>query len=227
MSQPTEPARDETRNAVQPETPPPSPFLRRVLRRESTSPRSVAVVVLAIVVTVLCGYALLEALVHLVGQPSWLIEPQYAVEGLAKLPDSLSPILLGALGAVIFMVGLFFFLGAVLPGRRPRHVLNGWTASMRATESGIPTDRIGVVVDDGVLAASLARRARTAANVQREQVMVVVSRKLVVVNVRPTSGVPVDRELISGAVEEEVRRMQLEPEPAVRIVVAESGVVGA
>ena len=79
------------------------------------------------------------------------------------LPDGVPPLLLGVTGAVMAMAGLFFFLNAVLPGRRARHLL--------------PDRRAAVVVDDEVIASALARRARLAANVTQEQVMVIVSQE--------------------------------------------------
>jgi hypothetical protein len=111
------------------------------------------------------------------------------------------------------MAGLFFFLNAVLPGRRARHV--------------VPDRRAAVVVDDEVIASALARRARLAANVSQEQVMVTVSRQQVEVNVRPTSGVPLSPNAVLAAVTDELREMELTPAPEARINVASSGVIGA
>jgi hypothetical protein len=84
-----------------------------------------------------------------------------------------------------------------------------------------------VVVDDEVIASSLARRARLAANVAPEQVMVVVSQRRIVVNVRPTSGVPVNQDALLAAVKSELGDMTLDPPPDVQINVADSGVIGA
>ncbi|MDF2049958.1 hypothetical protein P2Q66_08415, partial [Arthrobacter sp. Cr_A7] len=78
-----------------------------------------------------------------------------------------------------------------------------------------------------VIASSLARRARLAANVTPEQVMVVVSQRQVLVNVRPTSGVPVDEGTVLSAIQDELDQMALDPSPAARVNVAPSGVVGA
>ena len=148
----------------------------RILKRETHSSRAVVSVIAAVLVMAVCGYALLETAVRAIGQPPWLVDPQTAAERVVALPAGIPPLLLGVTGAVIAMAGLFFFLNAVLPGRRARHLL--------------PDRRAAVVVDDEVIAAALARRARLAANVSQEQVMVVVSRNQVMVNVRPTSGVP-------------------------------------
>lgn len=189
------------------------PAMSRILRRETHSSRAGAASIAAILVIVLCVYALLEAGVRAIGQPPWLTNPSTAAERIIALPDGISPLLLGASGAVIAMVGLFFFLHAVLPGRRARHLLRD--------------PRTAVVVDDEVLASALARRARTAANVTPEQVMVVVSRQMVVVNVRPTSGSRVSEEAVLSAVRAELEEMSPVPMPAVRVNLASSGVIGA
>ena len=189
------------------------PGIRTILRRETRSSRGVAAGVAAIFVIAVCVYGLLESALRAIGQPPWLIDPQTAAERLVDLPAGISPLLLGATGAVLAMFGLVFLLNAVLPGRRARHLLED--------------RRVGVVVDDEVIASSLARRARAAANVTQEQVMVVVSQRLVVVNVRPTSGVPVREEAVQSAVEDELRAMAPSPMPDIRVNVAVSGVVGA
>lgn len=190
-----------------------APEMQKVLARETTSSRAAAAVIAALLVIGLCGYALLETAVRAVGQPPWLIDPQTAAERATALPAGIPPLLLGVTGAVLFAAGLFFFLNAVLPGRRARHVL--------------ADPRAGVVVDDEVIASALARRARLAANVTQEQVMVVVSRRQVLVNVRPTSGVPLRAADVQAAVQAELREMALSPMPEVRVNLASSGVIGA
>jgi hypothetical protein len=185
----------------------------RILKRETRSSRAVPAVIAAVLVIVLCGYALLETAVRAIGQPPWLVDPETAAEQIVALPSGVPPLLLGSLGAVLVMVGLYFFLNAVLPGRRARHLLQD--------------RRAAVVVDDQVMASALARRARLAANVTQEQVMVTVSRNHVVVSVRPTSGVPLKAETVLAAVQEELREMGPSPMPDVRVNVASAGVIGA
>ncbi len=187
--------------------------LQRILKRETRSSRAGMAGLAAALVIAACVYALLESALRAIGQPPWLIDPQTAAERLTALPGGISSLLLGSLGGVVAMVGLIFFLNAVLPGRKSRHLLQD--------------PRAGVVVDDEVIASALARAARTAANVTQEQVMVVVSQRLVVVNVRPTSGVPLHEERILAAVEDELRKMAPSPMPSVRVNVATSGVIGA
>lgn len=185
----------------------------RIVKRETHTSRAVVSVIAAGLVMALFGYALLETGVRAIGQPPWLVDPQTAAERVVALPAGIPPLLLGVTGAVIAMAGLFFFLNAVLPGRRARHLL--------------PDRRAAVVVDDEVIAAALARRARLAANVAKEQVMVVVSRNRITVNVRPTSGVPLRPDAVLEAVRREVEEMGPWPMPEVRIQVSTAGVVGA
>lgn len=185
----------------------------RIVKRETHTSRAVVSVIAAGLVMVVFGYALLETGVRAIGQPPWLVDPQTAAERVVALPAGIPPLLLGVTGAVIAMAGLFFFLNAVLPGRRARHLL--------------PDRRAAVVVDDEVIAAALARRARLAANVAKEQVMVVVSRNRITVNVRPTSGVPLRPDAVLEAVRREVEEMGPWPMPEVRIQVSTAGVVGA
>ncbi|MGP0222324.1 MULTISPECIES: DUF6286 domain-containing protein [unclassified Paenarthrobacter] len=187
--------------------------MSRILSRETHSSRAGAAGIAAVLVIIVCVYALLESVVRAIGQPPWLVDPGTAAERIIALPAGISPLLLGASGAVIAMVGLFFLLQAVLPGKRARHLLRD--------------ARTAVVVDDEVLASALARRARTAANVTQEQVMVVVSQQQVIVNVRPTSGIRVSREAILTAVQAELEEMSPVPMPTVRVNLATSGVIGA
>ncbi|WP_230854341.1 DUF6286 domain-containing protein [Arthrobacter terrae] len=187
-------------------------LMRRVLRRESHSSRAALSTVAAVTVTVIAVYFLLESALRALGQPPWLADPLTAAQRVADLPEGIEPGLLAALGALLALLGLVFFFTAVLPGKRSRHV--------------IADDRIAVVADDEVIASALARCARLAAGVTREQVLVVLSRRAVTVNIRPTSGVPVDESAVHAAVQEEAGRMALEPRPQVRINVAAVGVVG-
>jgi hypothetical protein len=184
-----------------------------ILKRETHSSRAVPSMIAALLVIALCVYALLETAVRAIGQPPWLVDPQTAAERVVALPAGIPPLLLGALGAVLVMAGMFFFLNAVLPGRRARHLLRD--------------RRAAVVVDDEVIASALARRARVAANLSQEQVMVTVSRQQVHVDVRPTSGLPLSPDAVRAAVQDELREMGPSPAPDVRVNVTSAGVIGA
>lgn len=183
-----------------------------VVRREMHSSRAVPSTIAAALVVLAALYVLLEAALKALGQESWLTTPEAAAAWLGALPGNVPTALLSTAGALVFLVGLFFFLSAVLPGRRARLT--------------IPNERAAVVVDAEVLASSLARRARVAAGVGPEQVLVTIARKLVTVEVRPTSGTPVNEDAVRAAVHDELERTAVEPVPEIRIAVAESGVIG-
>lgn len=185
----------------------------RILSRETRSSRAPAAVIAALLVIVVAVWALLEVILAGIAQPAWLLDPQSVLHAVGRFPEGADRLLLGAAGAVLAMAGLVFLLNAVLPGRRARHVLSD--------------RRAAVVVDDEVIASALARRARYAAQVTQEQVMVVVSQRSAVVNIRPTSGMPVNVEQVREAVEAELADMAPAPLPAVHVNVTSAGVVGA
>lgn len=185
---------------------------RHILRRESHSARSGASIIAALVVATAALYFLLESVLAALGQPAWLASPGTMLQWLADLPGDTPRVLLGAVGVLLAIFGLIFFCHGVLPGRRARHVLSH--------------PRVAIVVDDEVVASALAKAARMAAGVTREQVMVVVSARQVQVNVRPTSGSVLSESHIKGAVEAQLADMGLDPVPSVNVKLAESGVIG-
>lgn len=189
-----------------------SRLTNRLIRREMHSSRAVPAAIVAVLVILACLYVMLEAALKALGQDPWLLGPEEAAAWIGSLPAGVTPALLGAAGALLFLAGLIFFLSAVLPGRRAR--------------LSIPNGRAAVVVDAEVLASSLARRARVAAGVTPEQVLVTVGRRSVEVQVVPTSGIPVDEQSVQEAVEDELRRTIVDPVPEVRVAVAPTGVIG-
>ncbi|MBF4994726.1 hypothetical protein ITX31_11470 [Arthrobacter gandavensis] len=192
--------------------PPTAGSTARIVRRETHAARTVPAVIAAVLGILFCLYVLLEAVLQSLGQDEWLIDPPTFAHWLAGLPRDADPLMLGLAGALIFLAGLWFFLMAVLPGRRARYAL--------------PNPRAAVVVDAEVLASSLARRARLTAGVTSEQVLVTVGRTRVEVRVRPTSGIPVDPEALRAAVEDELALTGLQPLPAVSVLVSTVGAIG-
>lgn len=188
------------------------PATARIIRREMHASRAAASIFAAVLVSVAAVYVLFEAALKVFGQEPWLIDPDLAWQWAGNLPDGVDRLMLGAVGALIFLIGLYFFLSGILPGRRSRHVM--------------PNPRAAVVVDNEVIASSLARRARTEAGVTPEQVVVSVARRLIEVNVRPTSGIPVNEAAIAQAVEDELRRTSVKPMPDVRVKLSTEGVIG-
>ncbi|MEE1621837.1 DUF6286 domain-containing protein [Zafaria sp. Z1313] len=184
----------------------------RIEARELTSARSGAAITAAVVVALLCLYLMFEAAMKSIGQPAWVKSPDEWWAWLSGLPGTADPFLLAAGSLAVLALGLFLLLSGLLPGRRARHAM--------------PDPRAVVIVDNEVIAATLARRARLEAGVAPEQVLVVVSRQLVEVQVRPTSGIPVAAGAVQAAVEDELRTNRIDPLPEVKVRIAESGVVG-
>ncbi|WAP51861.1 DUF6286 domain-containing protein [Arthrobacter sp. ATA002] len=188
------------------------PLTRRIVRRETHASRTSGAMVAAFLGILFCLYVLLEATLQALGQDAWLTDPAALGTWLSRLPADTDTTVLGLVGVLILLAGLVFFLQAVLPGRRPRYAL--------------PNPRAAVVVDADVLASSLARRARLTAGVTAEQVLVTVGRTRVDVRIRPTSGVPVNGEVVREAVQDELQLTGLDPQPEVRVQVSTLGVIG-
>lgn len=185
---------------------------RRIVRRETHASRTSGAMIAAFLGLLFCLYVLLEAMLQALGQDAWLTDPAALGAWLSRLPAETDAAILGLAGLLILLLGLAFFLQAVLPGRRPRYAL--------------PNPRAAVVVDAEVLASSLARRARMTAGVSAEQVLVTVGRTRVDVRIRPTSGIPVNEEAVREAVQEELQLTGLQPQPEVRVQVSTLGVIG-
>lgn len=192
--------------------PPTAGSTGRIVRRETHAARTVPAVIAAGIGILFCLYVLLESVLQSLGQDEWLIDPPTFAHWLAGLPRDADTLLLGLAGGLIFLAGLWFFLMAVLPGRRARYA--------------IPNPRAAVVVDAEVLASSLARRARLRAGVTSGQVLVTVARTRVEVRIRPTSGIPVDPDAVRAAVEDELALTGLQPQPAVTVLVSHVGAIG-
>ena len=180
--------------------------------RELTSGRSPASIAAAALVILVCLYALFEAALKALGQEPLVATPETWWRWISTLPGNLPPAGLGAIGLALALFGLLLLVHGLRRGRRARHSL--------ACEEAI------LIVDDQVLAASLARRARVEAGVGPGQVLVTVNGERVEVQLSPTSGTPVNPAAVVAGLEDELRLNLVEPAPQVHLRVAERGVVG-
>jgi hypothetical protein len=185
---------------------------RRLERRELTSPRSTAAVLAALLVSAICLYFMFEAALKAIGQDVWIRSPAQWGDWFAGLPGTAQPLVLAAGSLAVLALGLYFLLQGLLPGRKARQAM--------------PDPRAVVVVDNSVLASALARRARLQAGVTPDQVVVIVARNRVEVQLRPTSGIGIDAAAVHAAVEDELRQNRIEPVPDIDVRIAETGVVG-
>lgn len=179
---------------------------RRVLRRETHAPRTIPAVVVAS-----AGLLILVAIV--VGAVGWLIDPLFrqgvtASYAAAARIASTRPVLIAVGAAAVLIAGVLLTL-ALLPGRRARRART--------------TDRTALLVDDGVIADSVAEAVARRAGVVRSQVSVTIGRRIAVVRITPTSGIPVDRSLAESAVADTLSGIGFTATP--RVVVASEGVI--
>ena len=184
-----------------------------IVRRETHSPRTVTTIVLAVVIALACVYAGTELVLRMLGQPPLLVTPEAALDWLAALP-TLQP--LGAIsagGIVLALIGLLLMLHAIRSGRLARHQM---VHEGRA-----------VIVDNGVLASSIARTVALVAGIPQSQALVSVSHRRVIVDVTPTSGIPVDEAEIRAAVADEIASYDLRPPVRHTVRINTTGAVGS
>jgi len=186
---------------------------RRIVRRETHSPRSTPAIALAVAGILVAAWVGTECVLRFAARPALLVDPADAVAAAVALPGTVDVPVLVAAAAVVVLIGLALVLVALLPGRRANHVGR--------------TTRTALVVDNRATASALARVAAHAAGVAADQVVVSVARRVAEVRVTRSSGWPVDESSVTAAVTAELARLDLAPAVSPRLVVERRGVVGA
>ena len=181
---------------------------RRLVRRESRASRSTSAVVVLVVAALAAAWLGTEAVLAALGRPALLASP---VDMLGTLTTALAraPGLVVAAGVASAVVGVVLVLLGLTAGHRGRHE--------------VADERVAAVVDDTVLAASLARVARTAGRLGAGQVTVWVSRREARVELTPASGVTVDEQGVLAAVRSELESRPVQPALRVTSRVADHG----
>lgn len=168
-----------------------SPVLRRVVRRETHSPRTVAMIVAVVILVLALLYVAVEIVLSVLGQPALLLGPAAAFAGIVGLPTQIPAGVSIAVGAGIGILGLVLVILAVAPGRLSRH-------QFTVGESA-------VVVDNGVIASAVAQRISDETGLPRDQVRVGVAHRSADVTVSPALGVPLEesrvREIASAEID--------------------------
>ncbi|PZE63541.1 hypothetical protein [Curtobacterium sp. MCBD17_021] len=184
-------------------------FVRRLVRRETTVSRSASVVVAMTVLLLVAVAVATAAVVVLLDQRIAGIDPRTTVDAAVRAPAGLVDAVVIATGAALAVLGLWFLLHGVLPARRPRH-------AVRST-------RLGVVVDDEVLASAAARAARSATRLGPDAAVGSVGRRTLDVVLLPASGVDVDAAAATAAVERELAAVEVAPPLTTRVRVRPTG----
>lgn len=186
---------------------------RRIRRRETHSPRSVAAIALAVVLILTFAWLAVEVILSMVDRSPLVAAPSAMATALVEVTSLPTAVLIGA-GVVLALLGVVLVALALAPGRRARHLIES-THSV-------------TVVDDEVIASALARRAASAADIDPDQVRVTVSHRRADVRLTPTSGFPIDRTAVLGVVTDELDSYALEPAVRTpRLSVTAQGTVGA
>lgn len=172
-----------------------TPVLRRVVRRETHSPRTVAMFVAVILLILALAYIGLEIVLSLAAQPALLLGPAAAGGWLVGLPTAQPAGLVIAGSVALALIGIVFVVLALTPGRLSKHTL----------ESG---DR-AVVVDNGVIASALAQHLSEETGLARDSITVGVGHRSVDVTVRPGVGIPLDKNEVQSAAEAELQTYRL------------------
>lgn len=155
---------------------------RRLVRRETHSSRSAAAVVVAALIAVTL-FVLLGLSVWAVFDAGFRDAAVTSITDTTAGLDAEATLTVAGIAALILAVALLLI--ALAPGRRARH------ARM--------TDRIALVVDDGVLADAVADAVARQCALARSQVSTTMARRALTVRVTPTSGIDVDRNRVEAA----------------------------
>ncbi|MFC5930559.1 hypothetical protein D6T64_16830 [Cryobacterium melibiosiphilum] len=185
---------------------------RRVLRRETHSPRSGFAIGIALLLIVASLYLATEVVLQLIGRDPVLLSPTEAVHAAAAPSEVLRRLAIPT-GIGVALLGLVLLLAALLPGHRMRHTLS--------------TARLAVVIDDEVIASALARTTAIAAGVAPDAVRVTVGRRSASIHVTPTSGIQLHRARLSEAAVAALDQIALRPSIHPRLFIAAAGRVGA
>lgn len=183
---------------------------RRVVRRETHSSRSGIAIVLAVLLILVFAWIGTEAVLAALMQPALLVSPADAA--VAVLDAVSAPVALlitaGAVGAVI---GIILIIVSFAPGRRGRR--------------GSISSRTAAVVDDRIIAQSVAGTASYAGDVDPDQVKVTVGGRSVNVDVTRSSGRTADVRGIQEAVDAELASYDYSPSLRGKVRLTQKGTV--
>ena len=172
--------------------------LRTVVRRETHSPRTVAMLVVVVLLLLAIAYAAVEIVLSLTGQSALLVAPGDALNAVVQAPAALLPAAFIGGGAVVALIGLIVLVVALKPGRLSKHEMT----------RGVNR---AVVVDNGVVASALAQHLSNESGIARDDIVVGVAHRSVDVTVRPPVGIPVDEAQLRRIVDEEITSYELTP----------------
>jgi hypothetical protein len=202
------PATDAPVIATEPET----RAYRRILRRETHSSRSTAAVVVLVALIIVSAWVGIEAVFAGLGRRALLFSPIDTLGSVLSAATQQGGLVIAA-GIVTAVVGIILVIVGLTPGRRGRHTIDD--------------SRVAVVVDDQVIAASLARQARLAGGLAPGQVNAWVSRRSARLTVTPASGTTADEAAVLAAARADLAAGRYTPAVTPHVRVSDAGRLGA
>lgn len=184
----------------------------RIVRRETHSSRSVGAITVAVILIALVIWLAVEAVVSMLGLPALLMSPHTILSSLVAAPAT-SGVVLAVIASALAIIGFALLVLGILPGRRDRRQLAAETAT--------------VVSSDGLLASALARRVAHEASLSPDAVVVSLGHRSGTIRLRPVSGVPLDRERIAEAAQDEFDTAQSNTHMRLRVQISPEGKVGS
>lgn len=179
----------------------PDAVLKRVVRRETHSPRTVATVIVLIVSALAAILVGVEIVLALLGVAPLGVAPAGALAWLRDLPRQPQGfVIAGAL--LVTVTGLILVWLSLSPGRKPKHELR--------------SSPYAVIVDNGVIASSVAESLRRELDLPQGAVVVGVGHRSADITVRPEPGHVVDKRHVRAIAESELAGYQLTPGVKVR-----------
>ncbi|KQN42467.1 DUF6286 domain-containing protein [Frigoribacterium sp. Leaf44] len=185
---------------------------KRIVRRETHSSRAGIAITLAVLLIVALAWIGTEAVLEAIGTAPLLLAPTDLVG--STLDAASAPVgVLTAVAVVVALIGLVLIIVSLAPGRRGRR--------------GARAERTVAVVDDRVIARSLARTASYAGDVDPSQVSVSVGKRSALIEVTRTSGRQTDVRSIDEAVRDELDAYDFSPALRQKVKLSEKGTVGS
>lgn len=185
---------------------------KRIVRRETHSSRAGIAITLAVLLIVALAWIGTESVLAAVGTAPLLLAPTDLVG--STLDAASAPVgVLTAVAVVVALIGLVLIVVSLAPGRRGRR--------------GAKAERTVAVVDDRVIARSLARTASYAGDVDPSQVSVSVGKRSALIEVTRTSGRQTDVRSIDEAVRDELGAYDFSPALRHKVKLSEKGTVGS
>lgn len=185
-----------------------TPALRRVVRRETHSPRTVVTVIVLVLVALAAIYVGSEIVLRLLGVGPLLVAPGAALAWMTAVPEALPQAAVVAVGAAAAVAGVILVWLSLSSGRLPKHQL------------GVSSH--AVLVDNGVIASSVGEQVRRELDLSKGAVVVGVGHRVADVTVRPEPGQPIDKARVRSVAETELAGYHLVPPVKVRARVLRS-----